>query len=261
VLAFAGCGDAARERPVSDLSGLPLVELQIESQRGGDSELRVLADGRFEIRTDEADWKLVRQYSDADLDELRSEMQRADDPPLPARVDGGRHGSNPTRMTWRLRLADELREVVVEEWRDGAVPPLERLYRKLFTIPGGPAVESVWRVRVDGDVVERRVVGEATAVPELAAMLAALYERPAPFDPAGGGERPGELLVDVRHRVDGKPGDGFAVAPDGRAFLTEAGATTEVRRLDTDELARLRDAIAATHWPALPDPLAGSPSP
>jgi hypothetical protein len=116
---------------------------------------------------------LVREYSESDLAELRRELERADDPPLPAIVDaGGTRGSNPTRMEWCLRLADEVRDIVVEEW-----------------------------------------------------------------------------------------GDGFAVAADGRAFMTEAGATTEVRRLDADELAALRDAIADTDWPALPDPLAGEPAP
>jgi hypothetical protein len=245
---------------VSELAALPLLELRIEPARGDGSELRVRADGRFEVRAAGHGWKLISEYSAAELDELRSEMDRADDPPLPQAIEGA-GGSNPTRMTWRLRLADELREVVVQEWRDGVSPPLERLYGKLFTIPRGPSVESVWRVRVDGSVVERRVVGEAAGVPALAPMVAALYRRPDPFEPAGAGEAPGELLVDVRHVVDGAPGDRLAIAPDGRAFLTEGGETTEVKRLDAEQLATLRDAIAQTGWPALPDPLVGDPGP
>lgn len=50
----------------------------------------------------------------------------------------------------------------------------------------------------------------------------------------------------MRHFVDGAPGDAFAIAPDGRAFLTEGGETTEVKRLDPEQLAALREAIAET---------------
>lgn len=243
---------------MSELAGLPLLELRIEGARGAGSELRVRADGRFEIRTAEHGWKLVSMYTDEELAELRAEMARADDPPLPAVVEAsGAGSSNPTRMTWRLRLPDALREVVVEEWRDGVAPPLERLYRMLFTLPRGPAVESRWRVRVNGELVERRVVGEAAAVPALGLMLAALYQRPDPFARAGGDDVPPDLLVDVRYLVDGEPGDRLAVAPDGRAFLTEDGTTAEVTRLSDAELATLREAIEQTGWPALPDPIAG----
>ena len=206
-LVLAACGDAAQEPRVTELDALPLLELRIDSARGGGSELRVRPDGRFELRTDEHGWSLVSEYSPADLEELRREMARTDDPPLPDVIPApGRGGSNPTRMTWRLRLADELREVVVEEWNDGVSPPLERLYEKLFTIAGGPAVESTWRVRVNGEVVERRVVGEAAGVRMLAPMIAALYRRPDAFEPVGPGEPPGDLLVDVRHTVDGAAG-------------------------------------------------------
>ncbi len=243
---------------MSDVSELALVELRIEPQRGGGSELRVRADGRFELRTAEHDWRLVREYTAAELDTLRRAMADADDPPLPPLIEPAARGSNPTRMTWRLRLADAVREVVVEDWGAGAAPALERLYRELFTIPQGPAVESVWRVRVDGEVVERRVIGGAAAVPALEPMVAALYARPDPFEAAGHDRPPADLLVEVQYLVDGEPGDALAVAPDGRAFLTEAGETFEVTRLTAAELATLREAIAATGWRALPDPLVAS---
>ena len=47
---------------MSELDALPLLELRIESARGGGSELRVRPDGRFEIRTAEDDWSLVSEY-------------------------------------------------------------------------------------------------------------------------------------------------------------------------------------------------------
>jgi hypothetical protein len=240
---------------VTDVSELPLVELRIEPQRGSSSELRVRADGRFELRTPDDDWRLVREYSDAELDALRQAMAHADDPPLPPAIEPPALGSNPTRMTWRLRLADAVREVVVEDWGAGVAPALEQLYRELFTIPQGPAVESIWRVRVGDDMVERRVVGEAAGVPALEPMLAALYARPDPFEAAGHDRPPADLLVQVTYLVDGEPGDGLAVAPDGRAFLTESGETFEVTRLSESELAALHQAIATTGWPALPDPV------
>jgi len=65
--------------------------------------------------------------------------------------------------------------------------------------------------------------------------------------------------VDVRHNVDGAPGDRLAIAPDGSAYLTEDGKTSEIKQLDDEQLATLRDAIARTGWPALPDPIAGQP--
>ena len=240
---------------VTEVAELPLLELQIEPQRGSGSELRVRPDGRFELRTPDHDWRLVREYSDAELDALRRAMERADDPPLPPVIAPPARGSNPTRMTWRLRLADAFREVVVEDWGAGAAPALERLYRELFTIPQGPSVESIWRVRVAGGVVERRVVGEAAAVPALEPMVAALYARPDPFEAAGHDRPPADLLVEVTYLVDGEPGDGLAVAPDGRAFLTEGGETFEITRLSESELATLREAIATTGWPELPDPV------
>jgi hypothetical protein len=251
LLALVGCGGGAPVKPVvTGLDELPLLELSIRSSRGAGSDLRVRADGRLEVRTPEADWRPIATYDDGELDELRAEMARADDPPLPAVVEGpARPGSNPTRMTWRLRLADHLREVVVEEWRDGVLPRLERLYQRLFTIPRGPVVESIWRVRVDGDVVERRVVGEPSAAPVLRSMLGALYGRPHPLTPVGRAEPPDERLVDIGYIRDG--------APDGRAFLTHKGETNEVTSLSEPELQALRDAIAQTGWAALPDPITG----
>lgn len=240
---------------MSEVSELALVELRIEPERGTGSELRVRADGRFELRTPDDDWRLVREYSGAELDALRRAMAQADDPPLPPVIAPPVTGSNPTRMTWRLRLADAVRDVVVEDWGAGVAPALEQLYRELFTIPQGPAVESIWRVRVDGEMVERRVVGEAAAVPALEPMVSALYARPDPFEAAGHDRPPADLLVEVTYFVDGEPGDGLAVAPDGRAFLSEGGETFEVTRLSAAELATLREAIAATGWPALPDPI------
>jgi hypothetical protein len=103
--------------------------------------------------------------------------------------------------------------------------------------------------------VERRVVGEAAAVPVLEPMVSALYARPDPFEAAGHDQPPDDLLVEVSYLVDGEPGDGLAVAADGRAYLTEAGETYEVTPLSASELATLRAAIAETGWPALPDPL------
>lgn len=97
-------------------------------------------------------------------------------------------------------------------------------------------------------------------MPALAPMLGALYRRPDPFEAAGAGAgaAPADPLVEVRHFVDGAPGDAFAIAPDGRVFLTEGGETTEVTRLDPEQLAALREAIAETGWPRLPDPLVGT---
>jgi hypothetical protein len=240
---------------VSEVEQLSLVELRIEPQRGGGSEMRVRADGRFELRTAEHDWRLVREYRESELDELRAAMARADDPPLPERIEPAASSSNPTRMTWRLRLADAVREVVVEDWGAGAAPALERLYRELFTIPQGPAVESIWRVRTGTEVVERRVIGEAAAVPALEPMVSALYARPDPFEAAGHDRPPADLLVEITYLVDGEPGDGLAVAPDGRVFLTEGGETFEVTPLSEAELASLHEAIAETGWAGLPDPL------
>ena len=48
---------------MSELEALPLLELRIESARGGGSELRVRGDGRFEARTAEHDWRLISEYS------------------------------------------------------------------------------------------------------------------------------------------------------------------------------------------------------
>ena len=240
---------------MTGLAELPLVEVQIEPHRGGRSELRVRADGRFEVQSSDHDWRPVGEYSQDELTELRDEMARANEPPLPSVIKAAAPSSHPTRMTWRLRLPDDVREVTVEDWRDGAAPPLERLYHKLFTIPRGPSVESIWRVRINEEIVERRVLGEAAAVPALEPMLTALYRRPNPFEPIGDADPPGDLLVEVDYLVDGEEGDRLAVASDGRLFLTEGGKTREVRRMNDPELANLRQAIEQTDWPALPDPV------
>ena len=84
-LVLAACGDAARERPVSELHALPLLELRIESARGGGSELRVRPDGRFEIRTAEHGWSLVSEYSPADLEELAVSSRAGVSRPAPPR--------------------------------------------------------------------------------------------------------------------------------------------------------------------------------
>jgi hypothetical protein len=82
--------------------------------------------------------------------------------------------------------------------------------------------------------------------------------RPDPFEAAGRDRPPADLLVAVRHLIDGAPGDGLAVAPDGRAFPSEGGDTFEVTPLTAAVPATLREAIAATGWRELPDPLVAS---
>lgn len=238
---------------MSTISSLPLLELRIEPHRGGGSEIRVLPDGRVELRVAGEPWRVLRTLDDSERAALRTAMEEAGGPGVPAVVPAAPPGSNPTRMTWRLRLADDVRDVVVEEWRAGVAPPLERLYAQIVTVPADADAQSRWSVRTPGGVIERRVLGEPAAIPSLAPLVAALYERPDVFVPVGDDTPAGELLVDVRY----DSGDRLAVAADGRVFLTESGDTAEVTPFRDSELAALRDAIAATDWAAMPDPLTG----
>jgi hypothetical protein len=256
VAVVAGCAVVAAVASAMTPSGdPPLVELTTTSGRNHVTELRVRADGRFELRTVPQAWGLISTYTPAELAELRGEMERANEPPLPAVVKAQGVVSHPVHESWRLQLAGGPREVVVEHYRAGAVPRLDRLYRKLFTIPRAVKQESQWRVRVKGEIVRRRVIGEPAFIDALEPMLAALYDRPDALDAVGPGTVPERLLVDVRYLVDGKRGDRLAVTAHGRAFLTERGKTMRLRSFDDGELATLRRAIERTRWPKLPDPV------
>jgi hypothetical protein len=243
-----------------DFGTLPLVAVRTRGARGPGNELRVTADGRFESRTGENPWTLIRRYAEEDLAELREEMARVEAADLPDVVEPAGVTADATQMTWRLRLADELREIVVREWREGAAPALERLYGKLFTIPRSAPATSRWRVRTAGAVVERTVVGEPSAVAALEPILGVLYDRDDALDPVEAGEPaelPAEPLLDVAYTADGQAGDRIAVADDGRVFLVEEGRTTAVTPLGTEDLERLRQAIETADLSALPDPVAG----
>jgi len=240
---------------VSPTADPPVVEVRTEAGHGHVTELRVRSDGRFEVRQRPHGWDLIARYTPDELVELREEMQRADDPPLPARVEAHGVAVDPVRQTWRLQLADGLREVVIEQYSERAVPRLARLHRKLFTIPRAPVRESLWRVRVDGAVVRRTVVGELAYIPALERMLAALYERPDALLRIHRGTAPKRLLVDIRYFVDGAGDDRLAITPGGRAFLTRDGKSSELRAFTRTELAALRRAIDRTNWPRLPEPI------
>lgn len=230
-----------------------LVEVAVERAGSLSSGLRVHADGRAETLAD-GEWTPAWMYPPEAVTAIAAAAADADDPPLDAvyRRPGG--VSHPTTVHWRLPGG---RAVAIEQFTEGLVPALDRLYSRLFELRPDPEASSLWRVRDDERTIERRVLCEPAAVPALLPLVDALYSRepPGESDAPATAESDAPLLVEVLWETDGQPSARTVVHDDGTWAEIE-GATREPQRpASAAELKALRAAIAGIDWDTLPDPV------
>lgn len=275
VIVIVGCGgepaQTSKAQAVPD--DAPLLELSIRPDRGVRGGLRVLGDGRLELLGDAEidaegqpdpgqaprEWRVQWTYTDAELAELRRAIAAANSPPLDDRYERPGGVSHPTTLVWRLRLPDEVKEVTILKYTPGLVPALDTLYRRIFEIHKEPAGSSVWRVRVGEEIVQREVACEPASVPELRAMVSALFVRESGGREDGAGS-PGRApeadpLVEITWKTEGQVTERTLVYPDGRHVRVEGGKEVSERAFSRAEIATLEAAIRETDWPSLPDPI------
>jgi hypothetical protein len=252
------------------VSGMELLRLDL--QRG--QALRVLSDGRYEFRGDvepeigedgevslrkvPLEWRLQWTFAPDELDQLRTAIDEADDPPLEPRYTAGRqiHGRN---LTWTLHTSRRTARVEVQGWPAAQPAALERLYRRLFEIHRPPGETSVWRLWTGAGATEKLVPCEPGSVPRLQGVVAALFGSgdEAPPEGAETVELPPDdtPLAEVAFRRDGEEFERLSVYGDGRQTQVLDGERRELDALPPERVQALRAAIAAAGWDGLPDRL------
>jgi hypothetical protein len=235
---------------VSEAGG---VLLEVAVLRDGElsTGLRVHVDGHTEAAADGA-WEPVWTYPPEAVAALTAAAAEADDPPLEATYSRPGGVSHPTTVRWRLPGG---REIAIERYTKGLVPPLDHLYDRLFQLRPDPAASSLWRV-LDGErTVEHRIVGEPAAIPGLAPLVDALFAREPPGDENAPARADSDSppLVEVRWETEGDPPAQTLVHTDGTWVDVEGAKRTPQRKASPAELQALRAAIAAIDWNALPD--------
>jgi hypothetical protein len=245
----------------------PLLELVYGTARdGGPNGLRVLDDGRFELRSDvdvdvdaegraqlrqvEPEWRLQWTYGPEELADLRREIAAATDPPLRRRYEPEGRMIHPGTHVWRLRTDGEVVETVVEGFPATRVPALDRLYRRLFELHRPERETSLWRVATPDGVVERLVDGDPEDVPALRPVLDAIYLRESREDePSRTTDGP---LVEIEWRSGDEPVETTRVFGDGRQEVVSGSATERLEPLGAGQLAALEAALDAVDWASLP---------
>jgi hypothetical protein len=237
---------------VSDAADV-LVEVAVMRDGTLASGLRVHPDGRTEAVAG-GRWAPVWTYPQEAVAALAAAAAEADDPPLEAEYSRPGGVSHPTTVRWRLPGG---REIAIERYTEGLVPPLDRLYERLFQLRPDPAASSLWRVLLGERAVQRRVVCEPAAIPELAPIVDALFAREPPGDdgaPASA-ESDAPALVEVLWETEGQPPARTVVRTDGTWVEIEDTKHRPQRPASAGELQALRAAIEAVDWDALPDPI------
>ena len=227
----------------------------------GGPELRVLEDGRFELKASvepeldpqgrarlrqvEPAWREQWTFTPDELTQVREAVAQTLASGLRESYDGAHNGD---RVRWVLRAGGDARSVDVTGTR---VPQLDRLFARLHEIHRVAGETTVWRLAG----VEKAVPCEASSVPVLRPLVDLLFARAlgersepaAPFE--------GEPLVEVSFRREGEEVDRSTIFPDGRWLEVRDGRERERARLDSRELEALRRTLEATDWAALPERL------
>jgi hypothetical protein len=227
----------------------------------GGPQLRVLEDGRFELKASvepgldprgraqlrqvEPAWREQWTFTPDELVQVRRAVAETLASGLRDSYEGAHNGD---RVRWELRAGGDARSVEVTGTR---VPQLERLFARLHEIHRVPGETTVWRLAG----VEKAVPCEASAVPVLRPLVGLLFsralgERREPASPFEG-----DPLVEISFRRDGEEVDRSTIFPDGRWLEVRDGRERERDPLDPQQLEALRRALDATDWAALPERL------
>lgn len=227
------------------------------------SGFRVLPTGEYQIALAStggpaSSWRTIWVYSDQERKAVQAAIDAADDPPLPAVV-----GSGPARdggtARWRLRTTKRTADVVITGYPVARLPALDRLYADLQRLHAWPAGGSLWRVSTDESIVVRTARCDALTLPALQTVMAALY--PTAQDDTPGRAEADDLepaLIDVTWYADGRIVDRLRVFRDGRRHGLRDGSLHDLPKLARRDLSALLDAISATPWRSLPEPLCES---
>jgi hypothetical protein len=252
--ALAGCGSATTASTVTEGADGTLLELTLERQNGEVATgLRVQPDGTLELLTD-AGWRTKWRYDDAELKQLRRAIADADRPPLESHYSRGEAPSHPMTARWRLRGDDGVKTVTVAAYEPGIVPPLDKLYRRVFELHREPPSDSVWRVKVGAETIERVVGCEPASVPALRPLVHALFVGKSGQRRARANDST-EPLVEIVWRTDGNETERTLVYEDGRNVSVRGRQEREEPPYTPAELEAIRVALRQIDWRSLPNPV------
>jgi hypothetical protein len=252
--ALAGCGSARTPDTVAEGENGPLLELTLERQNGEVATgLRVQPDGALELLSTDG-WQTKWRYDEAELQQLRRAIADADRPPLEAHYSRAEAPSHPMTARWRLRGENGVKSVTVAAYEPGIVPPLDKLYRRVFELHREPPSDSIWRVRVGDETIERVVGCEPASVPALRPLVHALFvgksgqRRPLANDST-------EPLVEIVWRTNGDETERTLVYEDGRNVSVRGKQEREEPPYTPAELNAIRAALQRIDWRSLPNPV------
>jgi hypothetical protein len=219
---------------------------------------RVYADGRYEQFStrragDQPEWEDYEPFGERATDAIAGAVDAALAAAIPDRISAG-DPPPPDAATAHLTLRD--REIEIGNWPENAPPEIRRVLDEIAEQRKRPPARSTWELWSHGAVVAVEVGCDVGDVDVLGALDDALFMSTAAPGESPAGDDPPEGTPLVRVTFSGREGDAvLSVFADGRRVERTADGETSERRLDADQLAAVRRALAGTDWATLPSPL------
>ena len=232
-----------------------VLQLDIIPPQGAAQSLRILSDGRYELRStvayslgpdfrvlsapQDAEWRLLRTVGAGDLESLRGAFVALNLSALEDRYSPQSPVSDTTTQVWTLGLASGARRIVVEGVPFVHVAALDALQVKVNAL-GQPARSAILRIGAD----ERALGCDINAIPSLRPMLQALFD-PSVAQPAAPGQRgAGGVLLEIVYLEDGVQTARCRLYADGTFTVERDGVETSERALSVAGVAAVKRALA-----------------
>jgi hypothetical protein len=261
-IAVAGCGGGGSEeapaRMAEPAAGNGLIVAYEAGNHLHRYGARVYADGRYEqfSTTHPADapsWEPYDPFDERETGAIADAVDAALRADIPDRVSAG-DPPPPDAATAHVTLRD--RQIEVGNWPKNAPAELQNVLDTIAEQRRRPPTPSTWELWSRGEVVTLEVGCDVGDVAALRGLDDALFMTSAAPGDAPAGEDPPPDTPLVRVTFSGSNGDDvLSVFADGRRVERSAAGETTRGRLDDDQLAAVRRALAATDWGALPSRL------
>jgi hypothetical protein len=227
-----------------------VLEMRTSSRHGQPGGYRILLDGRYETFggpvAEDGAWWLLRQMTGEELVRFREQMDGLGLADLESRYQPRQPVADGGSTTWRLRIGDGIKEVVV---RQGAVvPALDVLYASL---PEQDVAESdvvEWTVADDGGEQTHAITCDEA--PPLDAITWELAIR-GQERPGGGPGQGAHRLLDISWKAAGVETSSQELWSDGWQLIKVAGAVDTRKQHEQGDIEAIRQMLEALDWDAI----------
>ena len=241
--------------PVSthDDAGL-LAEIRTEAHEGPATGYRVFEGGRYErlhgaeVEGEPPRWQRIRDLSPEEVDAFRQVMDGCDLAGLKGRYEPAQRVMDGSTTTWRLRVGGSIKVVIVQQ--GARVEALIGLRDALPEVIAHGTVTTEWVVTGDEGERSYPLPCATTDVPEIDALTWSMAGAGEVVD-QGGPAADATRVLDVLWKEDGVTTSHQELWSDGWQLLYDGDAIILRKRHTDEEMATIREKMAAVPWPDL----------